>query len=169
MLRKLMFAMLTVAVAGCLVGCGKRRATITGPEGEKTTVEMDRSGEKMKLTIRSDEGEAQVEISEDVDLSGLGVEIYPGAEPQAGTTYKGEGFEGVEMTSVALETSDAFDKVAEFYKSKYAEGAAAVVQQPGSLMISKEEETRNVTVAVTRDEDEQITNIGITVVMKAEE
>ncbi len=168
MLRKLMFAMLAVAVAGCLVGCGKRRTTITGPEGERATVETDRGG-KTTVTVESDEGEAKMEISEDVDLSGLGVEIYPGAEPQAGTTYKGEGFEGVEMTSVALETSDAFDKVAEFYKSKYAEGAAAVVQQPGSLMISKEEETRNVTVAVTRDEDEQITNIGITVVMKAEE
>ena len=188
MLRSATCAVLVVAVLCCLAGCSKRQRTITTPEGEKATVETDRSGDKTKitvetdegekgtmeidasgdkaeLTIKSEEGEGKMKFSEDADVSGLGVEIYPGAKSQGSSTLAmGQG----QMRTASLATADSFDKVAKFYRDKYAAGAKTVMEQPASLTIVREEEKQNVSISVTRDDEKKQTVIGITVVPKTQ-
>ncbi|MGD8238973.1 MAG: hypothetical protein PVH68_10505 [Armatimonadota bacterium] len=187
MLRMLTYATLMAALLGCLIGCTKQRRTVTTAEGDKATVETDRSGDRTtvtmetdegekatvelegegddaRMTVTSEEGEGKVEISGDVDLAALGVEVYPGATSEGGSTME---MEGATTRSASLTTSDSFDKVAQFYESKYGEGASAKMSQPGRLMITRDEPTRNVTITVTRDEGETETTIAIVVVPKA--
>ena len=173
----------------CLAGCPKPETTVTTPEGDRATVETDRSGDRATvtieskdgetatmdldmsgdettMTIQSEDGDTKIEFGEDVDLSELDVEIYPGATAQSGGTIQTGDMGPGGMRIASLTTPDSFDDVAKFYKSKYGEGALSIIEQPGSLMLAQDEATRTVSITVTRDEDADETNISITIVPK---
>ena len=109
------------------------------------------------------------EATETSDSSELGVDIYPGAEPEPGGELRSQELPEGEAQSAALATSDAVGKVAEFYKRKYGEGATVLPQPDGGVVISKDEEAQIITIAVARPQDDEETHISITVVPKAEE
>ena len=166
--RSVAVLMLVMAMVCCLVGCAKRKVTtIRGPEGERVTVEAEKGGEKSAITIETKEGTAKLEITPQADLSKLGVAIYPGAKQESSGTYKSEAKKDVEVTSAALTTPDSFEKVAEFYKAKYAKGASLVQQKGDSLFIVTEKKGKQMTIAVSRKEGADKTTIAITITPKS--
>jgi hypothetical protein len=190
MLRRLLFATLMATALCCLIGCGKRETTITTPDGGRATVETDRSGDdatvtfeskdgekgtvqiekdgdETTMTMKSEDGDTKIEMSENVDLSDLGVDVYPGATAKSNSTMKSEDMGPGEMRTVALTTPDSFKDVAKFYKDKYGDGAQAVMEQPGSLMVVREQDGQNLHISVTRDKDADETTIGITIMPKS--
>ncbi len=174
-----MVLVVAAVVVGLVFGCARRSVTIKGPEGQKATVtkkggkvvvkdkegkatiESSSSGKKATMTIEGKEGTTKIEISEDVDLAKLGVEAYPGAKIEGGSTYSAEGAESGEISGVNMTTPDSFDKVAKFYKDKYGKGAKLVQQMGNMLMIQMKKNGKVVSILVQREEGEDKTTIGI--------
>lgn len=180
--RKLMVLVVAAVVIGLVVGCARRSVTIKGPEGQKATVTtskkggkvvinekegkatIESSGEKATMTFEGEEGTTRVEISENVDLAKLGVDVYPGAKIEGGGTYSATGAESGEISGVNMTTPDPFDKVAKFYKDKYGKGAKLVQQMGNMLMIQMEKNGKIISIVVQREEDEDKTSIGVSAV-----
>jgi len=93
----------------------------------------------------------------DVTASDLGVDPYPGASQQKGalkiSTPKGS------QITVAFETSDAPDKVVDYYKSKLGSGASVMQSDKGAmLMLADDTKKNSVMVTVgTNDSDNKTT------------
>ena len=153
-------AILLIAV----VGCGKKDVVVTDTEGNKVTVTPG-AGDNNKVTVEGKDGKATVtgngkdatmtmegpkgsvttgggvEVSE----AELGLPYYPGAEK--GNSTRSDTADGA-MYTVTLNTTDAVDKVAAFYKGKMA-GAESVQTDTGGkpmVMLMKKDgkDERNV-------------------------
>ena len=185
MTRKLAVAIVAMALIVCAVGCGRRsvtvkgpggekttvttdkkggKTTVKGPEGEKATIETDAEGETTKMTFKGEEGETTIEISEDVDLSDLGVAVYPGAKQEGGGSYSATGDEAGSISGANLTTPDSYKKVAKFYKDKYSKGALMTAEKGQNLMIQRQKGDKMMTINVQREEGDKETKIAISVI-----
>ena len=170
-----------IAVLLLLVGCGaKKTTTVATPGGSVTTTE-DASG-KTTAEFKSDEGEVTVdekdghataEIKDDqgritnietgknVDLSGLGVPLYPGAvvadEGTAAAKVSGAEASG---TIVGLVTSDPPARVLDWYakqfKAQYTGSGS-----DGGMVMGKNKDGNQVVVVVSVEDGK--TNIVVQV------
>ncbi len=132
MLRDAALSMLLLSVL-LLVGCGRTReaqqavqagrqlqqkgeATIKTDEGE-VQIKTDKAGEQATITVEDESGARHsVTHAEDLDTSQLSLAIYPGATgEQSQITTDDQG----KQLHFTFTTTDSFDKVADFYKSKY--------------------------------------------------
>jgi hypothetical protein len=126
-----------VAVVGCgrakQVGEAARfahdmqdgKATIQGENGEKATIQADKQGNSIAISSTDAQGnKTEYKSGSEVDLARLGIEVYPGAVQEQGGTVEGE---GLTMVSVALTTTDPFDKVQAFYRAKYPRAASQMM------------------------------------------
>ncbi|MGQ9730259.1 MAG: hypothetical protein ACUVX8_03215 [Candidatus Zipacnadales bacterium] len=132
---------------------------------EEIKVKTDKDDEKAgSITITGPDGTTTVKTGKDtVTEEEVGIKFYPGAKVQAGTTWSASNKESGSISSVTLETTDAFDKVAKFYKDRYAKGNT-VLEQPDSLMIMiNSGESSGKMIMVSREEGEDVTTIGISV------
>lgn len=175
-------AVILVFMAALLAGCGRAReaaetardvgeaariardmqdgeATIKTDEGE-AKISVDKDGEQVTWKTTDEEGrEATFTIGQDVDLSELGVALYPGATQEMSTSATGTDRGGM---TVALSTPDSFEQVADFYKDKYP-GVPAnemAMGEANMLMLEVSEEPSK-TVTVTRRSGDDKTNITI--------
>jgi len=133
MLRNTALCILLLSVL-LLIGCGRARevqqaaqvgrqlrqpgeTTIETDEGE-VQIKTDKAGEQVTITVEGESGEKHsVTVGEDLDTSELSLAIYPGATKQSGQVITtGEG----KQLSFTFTTTDSFEKVADFYKSKYS-------------------------------------------------
>jgi hypothetical protein len=82
------------------------QATVTSKDGNMTETSTDASGKTSTLTIGTK-----------VDLSQLGVKLYPGATTKEGGSMQTNTPEG-QSTIVQLETQDDVSKIIDFYKGE---------------------------------------------------
>jgi len=116
---------LVVAAAAGVVGCSKapekvaERAIESAIEKDGTRAKVDLSGGSTKITTTDASGKtSQMEIgAAKVEESDLGVPFYPGAKPGDGASTKLTTPDG-SMYTVVLQTPDATDKVAAFYRDR---------------------------------------------------
>ncbi|MCW5942787.1 MAG: hypothetical protein KIS66_11175 [Fimbriimonadaceae bacterium] len=91
---------------------GTQVTTAETPEG-KTTVEQ--KGDEFKMKVEGKDGEQTWEAGKNADLSGMTVPLYPGAaRKDGGKVTMGD----QTQFGVMLETGDAVDKVADYYKAQ---------------------------------------------------
>jgi len=138
--------------------------TVKGEKGEEVKVETDKSGDgSQKTTVVGPEGQkSTTEVGEDaVSEEDIGVAFYPGAEVESGgkSTVSGEG--GGSIAQVTLTSQDALDKVAKFYKDKYAEGNTVMDSPDSCVIIFNEGENQGKVITVTPDKGAGITRIAI--------
>jgi hypothetical protein len=151
-LKKVLIIMLAVSLAiGMLaiVGCGSSKTTIKTPEGNVT---VDQSGGDTSVTYG---GNTYTTSEKAPTEDELGAPIYPGANyvegsggTAAGTTQEGAS----SWASGEFTTSDSFDQVVSFYKSKLGEPSLidTSTEKNAYWMINKGNQTAT-TVAITVD------------------
>lgn len=166
-----------------LSGCGKKEeTTINTPdgkmkvstEGSKTTLETEKGkvevtgdGKEGTWTMTDEKGNrSTVTTGQNVDLDKLGVDLYAGA-----TVNKDKGgMSSVDtpdgkMTTAILTTSDAPEKVLEFYKGKLKDSKSLGSGDAG-LVTGKNAAGNDVQVTVSRDKDGKETTLTLTIVEK---
>jgi len=169
MLRNAALSILLLSIV-LLIGCGRAReaqqgvqaarqlqqkgeATIKTDEGE-VQIKTDKAGEQTTITVEDESGEKHsVTVGEDLDTSELSLAIYPGATKEHGqvvTTDQGK------QLSFSFTTTDSFEKVADFYKSKYPDANISDIKMPDArlLNISIAEPPNMTSVAVQQADDE---------------
>ncbi len=117
--------MLALLVAGSLAACDKapekvaEKAIESAMSKDGTKAKVDLSGNTAKITTTDASGKtSQVEIGgARVGEAELGVPLYPGAKVGEGASSKVSTPDGT-MYTVMLQTPDATDKVAAFYREK---------------------------------------------------
>jgi hypothetical protein len=114
-------AMAAVALAGCGKATEKATEKILESQMSKdgTQAKVDLGSGGMKVTTTDAAGKvSQVEIgTAKVSEAELGVPFYPGTQPREGEMNKVSAPDGT-MVTVTLHSSDAPDKVANFYREK---------------------------------------------------
>lgn len=113
-----------VLVVGLLAsaGCGGSDTKVIEDEGRKITVEeTGEGGRPGKVTVEGEDGEATVEVSEQVPTEeSLGVPIYPGAAyvPGSGVASKTSSQDKeLLLTGAEFTTADAYANVTDFYRA----------------------------------------------------
>ena len=171
MLRNTALCILLLSVL-LLIGCGRAReaqqaaqagrqlqqtgeTTIKTDEGE-VQIKTDKAGEQATITVEGESGEKHsVTIGEALDTSELSLAIYPGATKQSGQVVTtGEG----KHLSFVFTTTDSFEKVADFYKSKYPDAKVSDMKMPDArllnIVIAKPPNMTSVAVQQADDEDQ---------------
>jgi hypothetical protein len=135
--------------------------TVTNEKGEKVKVETKGEGESGSVTVTGPDGQTKSEYGQDaVKQEDVGIDFYPGASVEGGGKVSGGDKEG-SWAAVNLETNDPFDKVASFYKERYAKGNT-VMESPGSLMITIDAgENKGKMIMVAEDKDKGVTTVLI--------
>jgi hypothetical protein len=105
-----------IAVVG-LVACGGHKSTTVATSNGEATVTQDQNGQS--TTVQTNQG--TVTVGKSIDASQLGAPVYPGADANSEGTVSYTGANGGAMA--AFKTTDDFDKVYEFYKSKLPPGS----------------------------------------------
>jgi hypothetical protein len=156
-LRKALLVLAVLALlAGLLVsaGCGNDNQVIES-EGKKITVEeTGEGGEPGKVTVEGEEGEADIEVSEQVPTEeDLGVPIYPGAAYIPGSGVAARTTSGESefiLTGAEFTTTDDYRNVTDFYRA--------------ALKLDPAEESETVTDWLYQDETGQLVLITIEIV-----
>jgi hypothetical protein len=164
-------------VSGC--GCIARRAvehatgvtttddgkkmTVKGEKGEKVTFESQKGDDKSgTVKVTTSEGTTTTDFGKDkVTEKEVGIAFYPGAEVEGGGTVASSGKSNESLATVSLVTSDPMDKVAAFYKDKYAKGNTVVEQGDALIITVKVGENAMKMITVGLDKDAGKTRIGI--------
>jgi len=171
MLRNAALSILLLSVL-LLIGCGRTReaqqgvqaarqlqqtgqTTIKTGEGE-VQIKTDKAGEQATITIEGESGEKHsVTVGEDLDTSALSLAIYPGATQQGGQTT--ETAAGKHLNFV-FTTPDSFEKVADFYKTKYSGANISDINMPDAhllnILITEPPNMTSVAVQQAADEDQ---------------
>ena len=116
MKKMLVLLLITALVMGvvALAGCGEKKVTIEGEDGEVDITEKD--GE---VSVTDEEGDSF--STKEISAEDLDIPVYPGAKVQDGTAAEitSEGVDGTESGSIAvLETKDSVSDVIAWYKDK---------------------------------------------------
>jgi hypothetical protein len=120
--QTLAFATLFIGVAAC----SSHKTTVSADGTTVTTDDGDKS-----VTIKTKDGTETIG-KDAVDLSKLGVPVYPNAEKnEGGFSMSGTGAGGGGQM-VALSTTDAFDKVYDWYTSQVPKDAEKMKVRQGN-------------------------------------
>ena len=179
------FALVFSLAAGCAGGRAKVKMGKDGihVETEEGTVDIVGGEDGGSVKVRSKDGDVDIDIdgekgeveyevdgekfviSSDVDLESLGVPVYPGARVEGGNMRNKDGGETMLSQTVGLKTEDPISKVAAFYRENL-KGARVIdmLEARGSVVFMLEEDGGVTTVAVTRELDEKVTDIVISVI-----
>lgn len=164
-MKKHLIVALALAAAICTSGCGKRQQTYVTPGGNVT---VKTGGGQQTTEYQTKEGTAKVTTGQKgpITEAELGVPVYPGATVE--TTVQAQGMPSAGGKSVEvhnLSTTDSFDKVAEFYKSKLKKAQSNIVQGQGGqnmAMFTMEQGKTSIMVHVMADKDAGKTTINVT-------
>lgn len=127
------------------------QASFTAKDGNVTGTSTDAAGKTSTATIGSQ-----------VDLSQLGVRLYPGSTPKEGTSIRTDTPEGV-STGVQLLTSDDTSKIVDFYKSEL-KANSSMITPTGGLVSGTTSAGDKALVTISKADAGN--NIGIMVVKK---
>ena len=141
---KILASRAAIVLAAFLAVAACRKRDYVGPHGEK--VEYDAKGKS--VTVKTADGSVYVG-GEGVQLPGdfpKDVPIYPGSKLSSSVSAAQSGNSGHMVT---FQTSDAPDKVAAFYKSKFSTWQTAMEMSSGGgkvLLLRTPDEKRSITV-----------------------
>lgn len=113
-----------------LVACSSHKTTVSTSNGE-ATVTQDANGQS--TTVQTSQG--TVTVGKSADPSQLGAPVYPGADANTAGTVSYTGANGGAMA--AFKTTDDFDKVYEFYKSKLPAGSEKMKMASGDSSVAE--------------------------------
>ncbi len=119
----------TLAAIIALVACSSHKTTVSTSSGE-ATVTQDANGQS--TTVQTSQG--TVTVGKSADPSQLGAPVYPGADANTEGTVSYTGANGGAMA--AFKTTDDFDKVYEFYKSKLPAGSEKMKMTSGDSSVA---------------------------------
>ena len=113
--------------------------------------------------VKVDTPFGSVETSKDPDQAAkdLGVDLYPGAEVQRNGASSAS-FGGIRTVTAVFESSDAPDKVCNFYKSRFP-GAMVTTSEPNHCTIVSNDKKNMITINIEARGDNtrlQITNVS---------
>jgi len=153
---------LMVAIS-LVVGCGTKH-TYVAPGG-KITVDK-KKGKTTAVEVETAKGKAKVEVEKKTSTEAeLGVPVYPGAKSELSGQYEGQESGNTSIQQNVLSTSDDFDKVVEFYKSKLKNVKNTVNQSAGDQKIAifqlTKENGAETTVQIATDKQKNRTIIHI--------
>ena len=161
-----------------LIGCGRARqaqqairagrqlqqqgeTTIKTDEGD-VQIKTDKSGKQATITVEDESGEKHsAVVGADIDTSELSLAIYPGATKEHGQVTTTDQRKHL---TFSFTTTDSFEKVADFYKSKYSDAKISDIKMPGQrlLNIGIAEPPNMTSLAVRQaDDDDKVTIIII--------
>jgi hypothetical protein len=122
-------ALTTVSLAVALAACGKVQEAASekaaekmiesaiGKDGQKASVDITGGGAKITTTDASGKTSQMEMGTAKVTEADLGVPFYPGTQPTEGQATRVTTPDGT-MTTVGLQSPDAPDKVAAFYRDR---------------------------------------------------
>jgi hypothetical protein len=143
-------AVVALALAGCSSG---HKTTIATSEGNVTT---DTSSDAKTTTITTQSG--SVKMGENaVDPASLGLPVYPGASTAEGGGWSMQSKEGGGQI-VTLTTTDSFDAVEAWYKSKMPADSEAMNMKSGDsasavFKVGKDTDSDQSTVMINGEKD----------------
>jgi len=151
-----------VLIAAAVTGCGRSK-TVKTPGGTATVTEK---GDETTVTFRGEDGEGTFEFGSEVNVSEeeIGIPFYPGAK----TAHMGQmtqtGEDQEQFIQVYLTTPDSVDKVKAFYQEKLPGAKTPMEMTTGDSrmiqMVVEEGDTMK-SVVITRDNDDEETQIGL--------
>lgn len=156
---------LAVTIALASSGCSSsHKATIQTSSGAAT---VTTSQDDKTVTVQSSEG--TVSIGQSVDAGKLGAPVYPGAQASQQGSITNISAKGNSIIA-AFKTTDAFDKVYEYYKQQMPAGSekTKISGANGSVaafQVGDDNAADQVTVQVTTDKPNE-TDILITHITK---
>ncbi|MEO6835641.1 MAG: hypothetical protein ABI231_07025 [Candidatus Tumulicola sp.] len=144
-----------------LAACSSHTSTVQTREGAAT---VTTSQDDKSVTVQTKE--ATTAIGENVDAAKLGAPVYPGAQANQGTLATHD--DKSASVIAAFRTTDAFDKVYDFYKRQLPAGAEKLKVASGNGSIASFQsggESDQVAVQIASDKPNE-TDILITHVTK---
>jgi hypothetical protein len=169
-----------VLIAAAVAGCGRSKtvktadgtATVT-EKGDTTTITFEGEGGEGTFQMEGDEGSARIttdegtfEFGSEVQVSEkeLGIPFYPGAKAVHTGQMTQTGEDQGEFIQVYLTTPDSVDKVKAFYQEKLPGAKTPMEMTTGDSrmvqMVVEEGDTMK-SVVITRDKDDEETQIGL--------
>jgi hypothetical protein len=144
-------AVLALAAGATLAACSSSKTTTVQTRNGAATVTTSRNGQN--VTVQTSEGTTS--LGSHVDLSKLGVPVYPGAQADAQGTITTKEAQGTSVVA-AFKTADSFDKVYEYYKGRLPAGSERmkVISGNGSVasfQVGSPKTPDEVTVQVSSD------------------
>lgn len=129
----IVLVILTLLLSG-LIGCTKKKVY----KGKEGTVTVEEKGDSGKVTVKTKEGEAEIEtgskkLPKDWPAD---MPIYKEAKITSSSSIKGEG--GSASLSVALETSDGVESVKDFYQKNLVDKKWEVTQMAATSQDGEE-------------------------------
>lgn len=169
-----------VLIAAATAGCGRSKtvktadgtATVT-EKGDTTTITFEGEGGEGTFEMKGDEGSATIttdegtfEFGSEVNASEdeVGIPFYPGAKTAHMGKMEQTGEDQEKFIQVYLTTPDSVDKVKAFYQEKLAGAKIPMEMTTGdSRMVQMVVEEGNTmkSVVITRDNDDEETQIGL--------
>jgi hypothetical protein len=143
-------AVVALALAGCSSG---HKTTVATSEGTVTT---GTSSDAKTTTITTQSG--SVKMGENaVDPASLGLPVYPGASTAEGGGWSMQSKEGGGQI-VTLTTTDSFDAVESWYKSKMPSGSEAMDMKSGDsasavFKVGRDTDSDQSTVMINGEKD----------------
>ena len=158
---------LALAAGAAVAACSSSKTATVRTRNGAATVTTSQNGEN--VTVQTSEGTTS--LGSHVDLSKLGVTVYPGAQADAQGTITTQEAKGTSVVA-AFKTADSFDKVYEYYKGRLPAGSERmkVISGNGSVasfQIGSAKAPDEVTVQVSSDKPNE-TDILITHVVRAQ-
>jgi hypothetical protein len=156
-----------VLIAAATSGCGRSKtvktadgtATVT-EKGDTTTITFEGEGGEGTFQMEGDEGSARITTDEGT----FGIPFYPGAKAVHTGQMTQTGEDQGEFIQVYLTTPDSVDKVKAFYQEKLPGAKTPMEMTTGDSrmvqMVVEEGDTMK-SVVITRDTDDEETQIGL--------
>jgi hypothetical protein len=151
-----------VLVAAAVTGCGRSK-TVKTADGTATVTEK---GDETTVTFQGEDGEGTFEFGSEVKVSEeeVGIPFYPGAKAVHTGQMTQTGEDQGEFIQVYLTTPDSVDKVKAFYQEKLPGAKTPMEMTTGDSrmvqMVVEEGDTMK-SVVITRDKDDEETQIGL--------
>lgn len=145
---------LIISIVGFMAGCGKKTTQVTVPGGSMEITKEGKNQGEVKITTK--EGTMEFSANKKVDLSTLGIPIYPGLTADESGSMAASGTkENQQMQMVNLVSSDPSEKVVAFYKEQLKNKKPNIMEMNSSgkkmTHIIVEENKQVMTLIITED------------------
>lgn len=144
-------------------GCTKKETF----KSKKGNVSVEQEGKRGKVTVETDEGKTEIETGESLPKGWpADMPVYKPAKIVGSSAIKGQG--DAASLSLALETSDAVDKVREFYQKNLAsngwevnESSSTALEGNHTALLTAAKQKRSCVVTMGRSEGKEKTELVI--------
>ncbi len=166
MRRSAVLVLVVLFALAVLAGCGRSKKTVYNSPDGKVTVTSEGSKENT-VTTETKEGKVEVTAGQEkaITEAELGAPVYPGAKSNFEGKYESKKpGEAASVQQHILTTSDDFDKVVAFYKSKLKNVKNEQTMSTGDgkmAILQVGEDKDQMVVHITSNPKEKVTTIQV--------